>query len=148
MSVLAALTSTYLARAAHQTERRVRRVTGLRGAAASAHAPTAAESHDTGPGVALPHPEPTETSLSPTTDPASSPASGDNEQGWPWRAIAIFAGAVFAVTIIVVLAVGIATGADQPIAPAAPARTPAPAVTSRTSHRPPRRTPTRRPARR
>lgn len=117
MSIVAAVTSTYLARAAHQTERQVRKVARLKSAAASAHAPTAAEAGGTQPDLALPHPEP-------------APEPEDRGQGWPWRRVAIFAGIVFAATIAVVYFVGVATGADQPIAPAAPPRTPAPAVTT------------------
>ena len=112
MSVVAAITSTYLTRAARQTERQVRKVARLKSAAASAHAPTAAETRDTQPDVALPHPEPVDT---PDTD----------DSRWPWRAVAIFAGVVFVVTIAVVYFVGIATSAEQPLAPRESAPQPA-----------------------
>jgi hypothetical protein len=130
MSIVAAVTSTYIARAAHQTERQVRKVTQQMSAAASAHAPTAAERHTAEPDVALPHPEPVPTPE--TSDSEAEPET--NGWVWPWRRMAILAGVLFAATIAVVYFVGIASNAEQPLAPRESA--PQPAATDQTDQQP------------
>lgn len=127
MSIVAAVTSTYIARAAHQTEQQVRKVTRQMSAAASAHAPTAAESHPAEPDVALPHPEP---AAAPETENESETGDG----GWPWRRMAILAGVVFVAAIVAVIAVGVFSNADQPLAPRESA--PLPAATLETDPQP------------
>jgi hypothetical protein len=131
MSIVAAVTSTYIARAAHQTERQVRKVTQQMSAAASAHAPTAAERHPSEADVALPHPEP---ASPPETDTENEDEPETNGWGWPWRRMAILAGVLFAATIAVVYFVGIASNADQPLAPRETA--PQPAATDQTDEQP------------